>query len=170
MATLKRPTPPSERSRVATGLVRLMQAMEGLYTRESRKAGLTAQQSQLLCAASHRRGGVGEIAEVLRCDRSNVSRLLDRMTDRGLAYRGSADRDGRVAVVKLSDDGRALVEGFEGKLEARLARLVADWPAEKRDAAADALLALVEAIQEDMRMEDAAAEEATAQEPGARAG
>lgn len=151
--------PPNE---VASGLVRLMLSMEALYTRESRKAGLTSQQAQLLCTAARRQASLGEIADVLRCDRSNVSRLLDRLTPRGLAYRGSADRDARVAVVRLTDDGQRLVKRFEENLEARLSGLVADWPAKERDTAAAALLALIQAIHGDMAAEDMASEDSTA--------
>jgi DNA-binding MarR family transcriptional regulator len=135
-----------------------MLSMEALYTRESRKAGLTSQQAQLLCTASRRQASLGEIADVLRCDRSNVSRLLDRLGPRGLAYRGSADGDGRVAVVRLTDEGQTVVKRFEENLEARLNDLVFGWPAAKRKAAADALLSLIHAIHRDMAAEDAASE------------
>ena len=139
---------------VASGLVRLMLSMEALYNRQSRKAGLTAQQAQLLCTAARRKAGLGEIAEVLHCDRSNVSRLLDRVTHRGLAYRAPDSRDGRVSVLQLSPDGQAIVNGFEADLAARLGRLIAGWPAKKRQAAADTLTALIEAIQRDLAEED----------------
>jgi DNA-binding MarR family transcriptional regulator len=139
---------------VATGLVRLMVSMEALYNRQSRKAGLTAQQAQLLCTAARRKAGLGEIAEVLHCDRSNVSRLLDRVTRRGLAYRAADNRDGRVAVLQLSPDGQATVDGFEADLAARLGRLIADWPASKRQAAAEALADLIDAIRNDLAKED----------------
>jgi DNA-binding MarR family transcriptional regulator len=165
----KRTRTPATPSDVASGLVRLMLSMEALYTRESRKAGLTAQQAQLLCTAARRQASLGEIADVLRCDRSNVSRLLDRLGPRGLAYRGSADRDGRVAVVRLTDEGHAVVKRFEEKLEARLNDLVAEWPATKRNAAAHALLGLVHAIHGDMAAEDIASEDLGAnQAVGAR--
>jgi DNA-binding MarR family transcriptional regulator len=141
---------------VATGLVRLMLSMEALYNRQSRKAGLTAQQAQLLCTAAHRTAGLGEIAEVLHCDRSNVSRLLDRVTHRGLAYRAPDSRDGRVSVLQLSPDGQAVVSSFEAGLAARLRRLTADWPARKRQAAASAVTALIDAIQHDLAEEEQA--------------
>jgi DNA-binding MarR family transcriptional regulator len=136
-----------------------MLSMEALYTRESRKAGLTSQQAQLMCTAARRQASLGEIADVLRCDRSNVSRLLDRLAPRGLAYRGAADGDGRVAVVRLTAEGQALVLRFEQSLEARLNDLVAGWPDSRRAAAAKALRGLVEAIHGDMAAEDAAAED-----------
>jgi DNA-binding MarR family transcriptional regulator len=141
---------------VASGLVRLMLSMEALYNRQSRKAGLTAQQAQLLCTAARRKAGLGEIAEVLHCDRSNVSRLLDRVTHRGLAHRAPDSRDGRVSVLQLSLDGQAVVNSFEADLAARLSHLIADWPARKRQAAAGTLTALIDAIQGDLADEDRA--------------
>jgi DNA-binding MarR family transcriptional regulator len=149
---------PDPAMEVASGLVRLMLSMEALYTRQSRKAGLTAQQARLLCSAARRRAGLGEIAEALHCDRSNVSRLLDRVTQRGLAYRAPDSRDGRVSVLQLSPDGQALVTSFEADLAARLGRLIADWPARKRQAAAGTLAALIAAIGQDLSEEDQAAE------------
>jgi DNA-binding MarR family transcriptional regulator len=139
---------------VASGLVRLMLSMEALYGRQSRKAGLTAQQAQLLCTAARRKAGLGEIAEVLHCDRSNVSRLVDRVTRRGLAHRAADTRDGRVSVLELSPGGQAVVNTFEADLAARLGRLIADWPARKRQAAATTLAALTGAIQHDLGTED----------------
>lgn len=79
-----------------------------------------------------------------------------------MAYRGSADRDGRVAVVRLTDDGQAVVKRFEENLEARLSGLVADWPAKEREAAAAALVGLVHSIHGDMASEDMASEKLTA--------
>jgi DNA-binding MarR family transcriptional regulator len=140
---------------IASGLVRLMVSMEALYSRQSRKAGLTAQQAQLLCTAARRKAGLGEIAEVLRCDRSNVSRLLDRVTRRGLAHRATDSRDGRVSVLELSPDGQEIVHSFEAGLAARLSHLIAAWPARKQQAAATTLAALIDAIQHDLAEEDA---------------
>ena len=145
---------PDPADAVASRLVRLMLSMEALYTRQSRKAGLTAQQARLLCSAARRRAGLGEIADALHCDRSNVSRLLDRVTRRGLAYRAPDTRDGRVSVLELSPDGQALVSSFEADLAARLGRLIADWPAKKRQAAAATLAALIDAITRDLAEED----------------
>jgi DNA-binding MarR family transcriptional regulator len=152
---------------VASGLVRLMLSMEALYTRQSRKAGLTAQQARLLCSAARRRAGLGEIAEALHCDRSNVSRLLDRVTQRGLAYRAPDSRDRRVSVLLLSPDGQALVASFEADLADRLGALIADWPAKKRQAAAGTLAALIAAIGQDLAGEDQPADQASDDDPAA---
>jgi DNA-binding MarR family transcriptional regulator len=144
---------------VASGLVRLMLSMEALYSQQSRKAGLTTQQAQLLCTAARRKAALGEIAEVLHCDRSNVSRLLDRVTRRGLAHRATDTRDGRISVLELSPDGQAIVNSFEAGLAARLGHLIAGWPDRKRRAAASTLAALIGAIQHDLADQDEVAEQ-----------
>jgi DNA-binding MarR family transcriptional regulator len=151
----ERPISPPSADPVAVGLVQLMLSMWSLYNQESRKHGLTAQQTQLLCVAARSEACLGEMAEALRCDPSNVSRILDRVASRGLAYRASAEHDGRVSVMKLTDDGQALVQRIEADLETRLKRLVADWPTYKQDAIADALARLVETIRQDIAAEPA---------------
>ena len=110
------------------GLVHLMLAMSATYTRVSRELGLTAQQAELLCVAQ-RRASIGEIADVMACDRSNVSRLLDRIARRGLVARRDAESDGRLTVVELSEDGQELVDRFTGRLGSEVRSLLADWPA-----------------------------------------
>jgi DNA-binding MarR family transcriptional regulator len=81
-----------------------------------------------------------------------------RETHRGLAYRAPDSRDGRVSVLQLSPDGQAVVSSFEADLAARLGRVIADWPAGKRPAAAGTLAALIDAIQRNLAEEDQAAE------------
>ena len=78
------------------------------------------------------------------------------MTLRGLARRAADTRDGRVSVLELSPDGQDIVHSFEADLAARLSRLIAGWPARKRQAAANILAALIDAIQHDLAEEDKA--------------
>ena len=75
---------------VPQALGRLRVAMDETYVQASRELGLTAQQAELLCAAM-RPGAIGDLARVLRCDRSNVSRLVDRAAKRGLLERGRSE-------------------------------------------------------------------------------
>ncbi len=75
-------------------LGRLRVALEETFAQASRESGLSAQQAELLCAAMMRPGAIGDLARVLHCDRSNVSRLVDRAARRGLVYRRGGDSDG----------------------------------------------------------------------------
>jgi DNA-binding MarR family transcriptional regulator len=123
----KRASDPDEVS-LTRGLVHVMLAMSATYTRVSRELGLTAQQAELLCVAQ-RGASVGEIAQVMSCDRSNVSRLLDRIARRGLVARRDTESDGRVRVVELSEEGQGLVDRFTAMLGSEIRSLLADWPA-----------------------------------------
>lgn len=131
---------------ITRGLVRLMMAVDDAYTQVSREVGLTTQQAQLLCAAQ-RPAPVGDIAEFLRCDRSNASHLIDRAAGRGLLQRRAAETDGRVKVVELSPEGEDIVDRFVRTLGARFEALLADWPEGRRDEARRILQALAEALE-----------------------
>jgi DNA-binding MarR family transcriptional regulator len=129
-------------------LGRLRVAMDAIYTQTSRELGLTAQQAELLCAAL-RPAAVGDIARVLRCDRTNVTRLVDRAAGRGLVRRRRGDTDGRVTVIELNPEGRRLAEQFIANLESRASSLLAHWPRERQEATAATLHALAEALDRD---------------------
>jgi len=128
---MDRDRPSGQDASFTRGLVHLMLAMGATYTRVSRELGLTAQQAELLCVAQGS-ASVGEIARVMSCDRSNVSRLLDRLDGRGLVARRDAESDGRIRVVELSEDGRHLVERFTAMLGAEVNRLLAEVPKRER--------------------------------------
>lgn len=131
---------------ISRGLVRLMMVVDDVYVQVSREVGLTAQQAQLLCAVQ-RPTAVGDVAEFLRCDRSNVSHLVDRAAGRGLIHRRATETDGRVRLLELSPDGQQLVQRFIHTLGARLETLLADWPDQRRDDALETLHALADALE-----------------------
>jgi DNA-binding MarR family transcriptional regulator len=82
---------------------------------------------------------VGDLARALRCDRSNVSHLVDRAAARGLVDRRGGDGDGRVTVVALTAEGERLARRFIAELEAQTAPLRARWPAERQQLAVELL-------------------------------
>ncbi len=53
---------------------------------------------------------MGELAERLSCDASNVTGIVDRLEGRGLVERRSAPRDRRVKALALTDAGHELCE------------------------------------------------------------
>lgn len=131
---------------VPQALGRLRVALDAAYAAAGEELGLTVQQAELLCAAMHP-GGIGDLARVLRCDRSNVSRLADRAARRGLLARHGHESDGRVSVVELTPRGRLLAERFIKALEAKTQPHLARWPATRRKAAARTLEALAELLE-----------------------
>ena len=139
--------PDAEPGTVPRALGRLRVALDAAYRQASREMGLTAQQAELLCAAM-RPTAIGELAEVLRCDRSNVSRLVDRAAARGLVRRRGEQADGRVTVIELTADGQRLAERFITRLESQLQPLVTGWSGTRQRAAIEILTTLANALEQ----------------------
>jgi DNA-binding MarR family transcriptional regulator len=51
---------------------------------------------------------MGELADQLHCDPSNITGIIDRLGDRGLVERGSAPGDRRIKTLTLTEDGTSL--------------------------------------------------------------
>ena len=113
-------------------------ALEHAYLRASRELGLTPQQAELLCSAMSP-ASVGELAVLLRCDRSNVSRLVDRVSMRGLIKRHGGEDDGRVTIVELTTEGERLARRFLTALESQTKDLRTEWPPEREQLAVELL-------------------------------
>ena len=121
---------------VPLALGRLRVALEDSYLRASRAHGLTAPQAELLCAAMQP-AAVGRLAHHLRCDRTNVTHLVDRAVQRGWIERRTDERDRRSSVIALTPEGDQLARQFIRTLEDQLEALLERWPARRqRDAAA----------------------------------
>lgn len=127
-------------------LGRLRVALNGAYTRVSRELGLTAPQAELLCAAM-RPAAVGDIAAQLGCDRSNVTRLVDRAETRGLVARREGEDDARVRVVELTPEGERLAEEFIAALGSQTDLLRGRWSGEREEAAAGLLHEIAGALE-----------------------
>jgi len=93
-----------------------------------------------------RPAAVGDIAQALRCDRSNVSRLLDRAAARGLLRRHGDAEDERVTLVELTPEGETLARRFLAALEAQTAALRDRWSAQRQRLAVGLLNELSDAL------------------------
>jgi DNA-binding MarR family transcriptional regulator len=122
--------PEAKSASVPQALGRLRVALEDAYLRASREVGLTPQQAELLCAAMSP-AAVGRLAETLRCDRSNVSRLVDRASAHGHLRRRDGEDDARVTVIELTTEGERLARRFLSALESQTAMLRGGWPAQR---------------------------------------
>jgi DNA-binding MarR family transcriptional regulator len=65
---------------------------------------------------------MGELAQQMHCDNSNITGIVDRLEERGLVERGAAEGDRRVKLVALTQAGREIHD--------ELARRRAEPPAE----------------------------------------
>ncbi len=65
---------------------------------------------------------MGELAQHMHCDSSNITGIVDRLSERGLVERRAADGDRRIKLGALTEDGR--------KLRHELARRRSEPPSE----------------------------------------
>ena len=56
---------------------------------------------------------MGELAEVMHCDNSNVTGIVDRLEQRGLVERRPAEHDRRVKLLVLTAEGTRLRDRIE---------------------------------------------------------
>jgi DNA-binding MarR family transcriptional regulator len=59
---------------------------------------------------------MSHIAQLLRCDRSAVTWITDRLEERGYVERTSDERDRRVKLLVLTDEGRHVREEIRARL------------------------------------------------------
>ena len=82
----------------------------------ARRGGLTPAQHQLLLAirgsASDAGPSVGEVAEALLVRHHTASELVDRAQQLGLVERSRSDQDGRRVQLRLTREGRQVLEGL----------------------------------------------------------
>ena len=75
---------------------------------------------------------MGKLAELLHCDSSNVTGITDRLEERGLVRRESADYDRRVKLLVLTDEGLKVRKQIEARLAAPPDAIEALAAADKR--------------------------------------
>ncbi len=131
---------------VPQALGRLRVALDDVYDTEAHALGLTAQQAELLCAAADGPIAVGVLARLLRCDRSNVSRLVERLAKRDVIGRRSDDDDGRVSLIELDPRGHQLADTFLARLRSRTEALLVRWTVDQQRQAVVILTELAEAL------------------------
>lgn len=78
----------------------------------------------------------------------SMTQLIQRLEQRGLVTRTSDPADGRVALVGLTDNGRAALAARRERNAARVAELLADLPTDDVLALANALKAVLPAMRE----------------------
>ncbi|WP_192847138.1 MarR family winged helix-turn-helix transcriptional regulator [Aureimonas sp. AU4] len=113
---------------ILTNALSSAQSMRVLLGLKLTPIGIVSGQDRLLLALQiHERMTVSRLAEVINVRPSTVSKMMDRLTERGLTERTSDSTDGRITNVELTDNGRAvcrklqiLCEEIESELRADL--------------------------------------------------
>jgi len=83
--------------------------------------GLTRMQLFSLYSINlHGELGMGQVAEVLGCDASNVTGIIDRLFQQGLVLRTESARDRRTKTIRLTPKGKQLVDELARELPEHL--------------------------------------------------
>lgn len=118
---------------LAENLLTLGIAVGAVRASISRELDFTPQQVELLCSLGHGPRSASTLADLLSCDKTNVTGLVDRLERRALVRRERDERDRRVVRVVLTGEGEDVVREFRLRSSEELARSFAAWPQEERD-------------------------------------
>jgi DNA-binding MarR family transcriptional regulator len=91
-------------------------------TRRARELGLTAQEMDILLAVDDAPYSMSELAERVRVDPANLTRVIRRLERRGLVSLHQHEDDKRVKALALTEEGERLHDAFR-------ARMTVDFPA-----------------------------------------
>jgi DNA-binding MarR family transcriptional regulator len=115
-------------------LHRALQLALDIYGAETGAGAITQRQFAVLAAAGARDGCTqSDLVKATGIDRSTLAELVGRLTSRGLIARERSASDGRANTVRLTDEGRSVLEGATPKVAAADARILGLLPAGKRD-------------------------------------
>ena len=96
----------------------------------------------------------GELARRLRLEKSTVSRLVKQLEQRGWVKQARDATDGRIVLLKLTDEGHQAADELAAARTAKFARIAASLPAREQKTVLHALRVLVQAINDHGEKED----------------
>lgn len=128
--------------------MRMMVRRLGILERgEASCCGITMAQCHVIVELGRAgKMSLNDLAELLRLDKSTVSRSVDNLVSTGLVLRETDPGDRRYVTLTLSDNGVRVFADLEKRMETYFAEIVDLLPAEKREQVLDSLMLLAEAI------------------------
>lgn len=96
----------TNRSDLTANLLALHRRVRVILSTVAHQHGLTVQQVELMCLLTDRRPSFGELAELLGCDKTNITGMADRLARRGFVDREQDPADRRVTRLVLTANGR----------------------------------------------------------------
>ncbi|CAM5791470.1 MAG: MarR family transcriptional regulator [Burkholderiales bacterium] len=112
---------------------RLQQIAVAAFMSETQAWGITPVQFGALSAvAAHPDIDQRTLAGMIRFDTSTIGSVLDRLEKRGLLARGSSATDRRVRLLRLTDDGHALLADVQPAVRRAQERMLAPLPEAER--------------------------------------
>jgi MarR family transcriptional regulator, lower aerobic nicotinate degradation pathway regulator len=116
------------------GLAQLSFVVTGMLERRAAEHDLSVPATRLLGVLRDREPTMQQLARLLELDKSSVTGLVDRAERRGLVARVPSTADKRAVLVRLTDEGRALVSEAADRFGADVAAMLSHLPARDRAA------------------------------------
>lgn len=126
---------PNHSARLVLGLLKkLRQTMRRLVDAEMAKYNLTeAQWAPLWIMETTGACTAGELAREMSIDAGSVTRLLDRLTEKGFVQRARSPLDRRILTVELTPAGRKAIKHIPGALALANEQVLHGFSDEERD-------------------------------------
>ena len=118
------------------GLAQLSFVIMGMLERRAAEHDLSIPATRLLGVLRDREPTMQQLARLLELDKSSVTGLVDRAERRGLVARVPSPADKRAVLVRLTDDGRALVSASAERFATDVTAMLGHLPARDRAALA----------------------------------
>lgn len=107
-------------TRTCNDLVSLINVCKIHLNQIAKEQGLTSIQLFALRAISEGNNATGKIAQILHCDASNVTGIIDRLTSLNLVTRKEDPQDRRVKTLQLTKQGDEMLQTSMELLPTRL--------------------------------------------------
>ncbi|SEU10481.1 MarR family winged helix-turn-helix transcriptional regulator [Paenibacillus sp. NFR01] len=108
---------PSGELSLIDGVVQLSFLIQGILGRVGAEYDLSIIQVRLLGIVRDREPGMQQLAQHLKLDKSSITGLVDRAERRGLVERIPSPNDRRAISVRITAEGRRLVETAGAEIE-----------------------------------------------------
>lgn len=106
---------------VCDDLITLLNRSKAAAVELAEEEGMTRMQLFALHSVYQTDGlPMGKVADVLHCDASNVTGIVDRMVTQGLVVRVECEHDRRAKTIQLTEKGRHIVESISASLPNKL--------------------------------------------------
>ena len=105
---------------ICDDIMRLVSVCKNHLNQIAKEQSLTSIQLFALRAISEGNNATGKIAQILHCDASNVTGIIDRLTNLKLVTRKEDPQDRRVKTLQLTQRGETMLESSLKSLPGRI--------------------------------------------------
>ena len=88
---------------------------------------------------------LNELAHLLALDKSTMSRTTNNLVESGLVVRELHSEDRRYVTIKLTEEGRTVLESIEGSMELFYKSIFSEIPEDKREQVLESLQLIINA-------------------------